>query len=200
MGEQLDKFALGDVINLSGVFLFAHEHLVASPRLVADAALFVGGEMAEVPGSLHIAAPVGRLVEDVERAVVALENDGLEAVAGAHLGIVLGAPCDKVGTIGSGEARGMVVELPDGAPGAVGGPHDIGLEHALLGSPLAVVGGAQLAYLLPYAFEVEVGGMESASLVGGVDEYFARDVVAFFLGVECGRQDGHRRESDEQVM
>ena len=201
IGEQVNQFALGDVEYLAGKPLAAHGGRVVAPGHLADGAGGVGCEGAEVFRGGEIAFLVAALEEDVVAAVFALKHDGAQAGLRGHAGIVLWAPGDEVLAVGGGETGRHAVHLPHGAPGAVGGVHHIGGVHAFLAAPPAVVGGAQLSYLLPQAVEVHVGGVQALCGVGRVDENLACHVVAsvFLFGFQllCGGcRSGHGHEEE----
>ena len=125
VGEQLDEFALGDVENLAFVEAAVDGGGVAAPCHVADAALLGLGEVAEVFVTLQVVFLIAGDIEDVEGLVVAFKHDGFQTVLRRQTGVVLRTPHDEVFAVGGSKTGGVVVHLPDGTPGAVGGA-----EHA----------------------------------------------------------------------
>ena len=137
--------------------------------------------MTEVGAALHpVVGTVGTI--DNVKAVARQIDEGREAVAGLHTGIVLRSPGDEVAAVGSGKERRAVVHLEHQPPGAVVGPAERGVVHALLGPPCAVVAGAELPQMLPRAADVLHGNVQALACIGRID----KDGVGALLG-QSGR-------------
>ncbi|CCY03035.1 unknown [Prevotella sp. CAG:924] len=168
MGEEIVELQLGHLEEIAVAETSVDGGGVAHPDDVVDGAgdgVFL--EMAEVLGGGHIMAPaVLRLEIDVERVVVHLEHDGLEDSFLHHARIVLWPPGDEILTVGGGEAGGIVVDLEEQPPGAVGGMEHEGMIHELVLAPLTVVGAAELADVLPFLTVGDIGHMQAVARAG----------------------------------
>ena len=120
---------------------------------------------AEVFTGRHITLALLGLQVDGERAVIQLIDGGSQYALFLHYRVILGPPGHQVFRVSHGEARRIVVHAPGGTPCTVSGLGHEGGIHLLLGSPLPVIGGAELSHLLPRTMLGEVG--QTKSLVGG---------------------------------
>ena len=97
-------------------------------------------------------------------------------MVGRYDGVVLWSPGDEVAAISSGQHRRAVVHLKDKSPRAVFGAADTGVVHFFLGTPSAVVAGAELPQVVPVVLTA-LGYMQS----GGGNLSFALSLYSIFL-------------------
>ena len=135
--------------------------------------------MAEVGRCLHVVLlPRAILIIYIERAVVHRKNDGLQATFLRHEWIVLRTPSDEILAEGGRKTRRVVVHAEHQSPRTVVGMHHRRLVHALLCTPLAIVGDTQLTHFLPSIVLSMKSQMQAVALAGRIDKHLARRVAS----------------------